>query len=223
MNAEERWTVVDAYLTELLVRPDSALNNTLAASAAAGLPEIAVSPPQGKFLALLARVMGARRILEIGTLGGYSTIWLARALPSDGKLVSMEFEPKHAAVARENLVRAGLGDKVDVRVGAANDSLADLVREKSAPFDFIFIDANKEGYPEYLTWALKLSRIGTLIIADNVIRKGEVINAASSDERVQGVRKFNEMVAAESRLDATALQTVGSKGYDGFTIALVVK
>jgi predicted O-methyltransferase YrrM len=223
MNAEEQWTVVDAYLTELLVRPDSALNDTLAASAAAGLPEIAVSPPQGKFLALLARVMGARRILEIGTLGGYSTIWLARALPSDGKLVSMEFEPKHAAVARENLVRAGLGDKVDVRVGAANDSLADLVREKSAPFDFIFIDANKEGYPEYLTWALKLSRIGTLIIADNVIRKGEVINAASSDERVQGVRKFNEMVAAESRLDATALQTVGSKGYDGFTIALVVK
>jgi predicted O-methyltransferase YrrM len=135
----------------------------------------------------------------------------------------MEFEPKHAAVARENLIRAGVADKVDVRVGAANDSLADLVREKSAPFDFIFIDANKEGYPEYLTWALKLSRIGTLIIADNVIRKGEVINAASSDERVQGVRKFNEMVAAESRLDATALQTVGSKGYDGFTIALVVK
>lgn len=223
MNAEERWTAVDVYLTELLVRPDSALNDALAASAAADLPAINVSPPQGKFLGMLAQLMGARRILEIGTLGGYSTIWLARALPTNGKLVTLEFETKHAEVARKNLIRAGVSDKVDVRVGPANDSLADLVREKSAPFDFIFIDANKEGYPDYLAWALKLSRIGTLIIADNVIRKGEVINAASSDERVHGVRKYNDMVAAEPRLSATALQTVGSKGYDGFTIALVVK
>lgn len=165
--------------------------------------------------------MGARRILEVGTLGGYSTIWLARALPKDGRLVTLEFEPKHAAIARENISRSGLDRIVEIRVGPASASLADLVRERAAAFDLIFIDADKEQYPEYLNWALKLARVGALIVADNVIRKGAVIDAKSADARVQGVRRFNELVAAEPRLSATALQTVGSKGYDGFTIALV--
>jgi predicted O-methyltransferase YrrM len=222
MNAEERWAAVDGYVTDLLVKPDQALENSLAASAAAGLPAINVSPPQGKFLYLLAKAIAARRILEVGTLGGYSTIWLARALPGDGRLVTLESEAKHAEVARLNISRAGLDRKIELRLGPANQSMAALVHEKGAPFDLIFIDANKEGYPEYLNWAMKLVRVGSLIIADNVIRKGAVIDANSSDERVQGVRRFNEIVAADARLSATAIQTVGSKGYDGFTIAMVV-
>lgn len=221
MNTEERWSAVDDYIAETLVRADSTLNEALEASATAELPAIAVSAAQGKFLHLLARAMGARRILEIGTLGGYSTIWLGRALPSDGKLVTLEFEPKHAEVAKKNIARAGLAGKVEVVVGDAKVSLAELVKRGVGAFDFIFIDADKEGYPDYLPWALKLSRVGTLIIADNVIRKGEVIDGASSDSRVQGVRRFNELVAKEVRLSATAIQTVGSKGYDGFTMALV--
>jgi predicted O-methyltransferase YrrM len=221
MTSEERWTAVDEYVTKSLARPDAVFEEALATSAKAGLPPINVSAPQGKFLQLLAQLMGARRILEIGTLGGYSTIWLAWALPEGGRLVTLEFEPKHAEVAKKNILRAGLDDKVEVRVGTASESLAKLVEQGAAPFDLIFIDANKEGYPEYLGWALKLSRAGTLMIADNVIRKGEVIDARSPDSRVQGVRRFNEMIAVDRRLSATAIQTVGSKGYDGFTMALV--
>jgi predicted O-methyltransferase YrrM len=223
MNSETRWAEVDGYVTDLLVKPETALEEALALSAAAGLPAINVSAPQGKFLHLIARAIGAKRILEVGTLGGYSTIWLARALPDDGKLVTLEFEHKHAEVARRNMTRAGLDRKVELRVGPANESMAALSSEGAAPFDLIFIDANKEGYPEYLLLAMKLARVGSLIVADNIIRKGEVIDANSSDERVQGVRRFNELVAAEPRLSATAIQTVGSKGYDGFTIALVIK
>jgi predicted O-methyltransferase YrrM len=198
------------------------LDAVLAASSAAGLPEINVAPNQGKLLQLLAQSHGARSILEIGTLGGYSTIWLARALPADGKLVTLEFEPKHAEVARANFARAGLGGKIELRLGKASDHLAQLVAEGRGPFDFIFIDADKESYPDYLAWALKLSRRGTLIIADNVVRKGEVADASSEDPRVQGARRFNELLAAEPRVSATILQTVGSKGYDGFALALVI-
>jgi predicted O-methyltransferase YrrM len=222
MTPEELWSAVDAYLTELLVRPEPALDAALEASAKAGLPAINVSPPQGKLLHLLAQLQGARRILEIGTLGGYSTIWLARALPPGGHLVTLEFEPLHAQVARANLSRAGLS-WVEVRVGPAVDSLAALVAEAAPPFDFIFIDADKPGYPDYLTWSLKLSRPGTVIIADNIIRNGAVIEPNHEDPRVQGVRRFNEMVAAEPRLNATAIQTVGSKGYDGLVMARVTQ
>jgi len=171
---------------------------------------------------LLARAMGARQILEIGTLGGYSTIWLARALPPDGRLLTLEFEPKHAQVAAKNIARAGLANMVEIRQGRALDSLKQLVAEKHAPFDLIFIDADKQGYADYFQWALKLSRIGTLIIADNVVRKGEVADPNSTDENVQGIRRFNEAVAAEKRVNATAIQTVGSKGYDGLAFAVVV-
>jgi predicted O-methyltransferase YrrM len=238
MNPEERWAAVDDYVSELLARPEAGLEEALKASAAAGLPAISVSAPQGKFLQLMARAMGARRILEVGTLGGYSTIWLARALPVDGttvaarplppgplpppRLITLEYEVKHAEVARENIRRAELASVVDLRVGRGVELLEKLVAERVEAFDFIFIDADKESYPEYLKWSLKLARVGTLIVADNVIRKGAVIDAKSNDARVQGVRKFNEMVAAEKRLSATAIQTVGSKGYDGFTMALVV-
>jgi predicted O-methyltransferase YrrM len=218
---EEQWAGVDQYLTNLLVRPDAALEQALEASAAAELPSIAVSAPQGKLLHLLARLAGAKRILELGTLGGYSTIWLARALPPGGRLVTLEFEPKHADVARRNITRAGLDGAVEVRVGPAVKTLQQMVEEGTERFDLIFIDADKPEYPDYLTWSIKLSRPGTLIIADNVIRNGAVADAASTDPKVLGVRRFNEMVAAEPRLNATAIQTVGSKGYDGFTIALV--
>jgi predicted O-methyltransferase YrrM len=220
---QEKWTAVDNYVNGLFVPDDPVLDAALAASRAAGLPEINVAPNQGKLLQLLAQAHGARNILEIGTLGGYSTIWLARALPADGKLVTLEFEPKHAEVARANFVRAGFENKIELRLGKASDSLAQLVAEKRGPFDFIFIDADKESYPEYLAWALKLSRRGTLIIADNVVRKGEVIEADNEDSRVQGARRFNELLAAEPRVNATLLQTVGSKGYDGFAMALVVE
>jgi predicted O-methyltransferase YrrM len=221
MTNLETWSAIDSYLTGLLVRPDATLTAVLESSAAAGLPAINVSPPQGKLLQLLVRLQRAKRVLEIGTLGAYSTIWLARGLPNDGRLITLECEPLHAEVARQNIIRAGLGEKVELRSGLATHSLAALVEEDSSPFDFIFIDADKPSYPEYLTWSLKLSRAGTVIIADNIIRDGAVINAQSCDPKVQGVRRFNEMVAAEPRLCATALQTVGSKGYDGFTIALV--
>jgi len=219
--AEEQWTAVDLYLTGLFVPPDPALDAALQTSAAAGLPPINVSPNQGKLLLLLARVQGARTVLEIGTLGGYSTIWLARALPADGRLITLESDPNHAAVARANIARAGLAGVVELRLGRALDTLPQLAAEGRGPFDLVFIDADKPGYPDYLTWALKLSRRGSLIIADNVVRKGAVIDAASSDANVQGVRRFNELLAAEPRISATAIQTVGSKGYDGFAIALV--
>jgi predicted O-methyltransferase YrrM len=203
------------------VPADRALAAALQASAAAGLPPIHVSPSQGKLLMLLAQLMGARTILELGTLGGYSAIWLARALPEDGRLITLEANATHAEVARANIARAGLGDRAHVRVGNALDTLAELAAEGHAPFDFVFIDADKPSYPDYFQWALKLSRRGTLIIADNVVRKGAVIDAASTDPNIQGMRRFHELVAAESRVSATAIQTVGSKGYDGFSLAVV--
>ncbi|HTY87002.1 MAG TPA: O-methyltransferase [Candidatus Acidoferrum sp.] len=217
----EHWTAVDRYLTDLFAPADAILEAALQASAAAGLPPIQVAPNQGKLLQLLAQLQGARRILEIGTLGGYSTIWLARALPPGGHLITLESEPKHAEVARKNIARAGLADRVELRLALALDTLRQLVAEKRGPFDFIFIDADKPGYADYFNWALKLSRRGTCIVADNVIRDGKVIDPSPADPLVQGVRRFHERVAAEPRVTATALQTVGSKGYDGFTIALV--
>jgi len=217
----ETWAAVDSYLTETLIPADPILEAALAANAAAGLPSIDVSPTQGKWLHLLAKIKGATRILEVGTLGGYSTIWLARALPPEGRLITMEFEPKHAAVAQENIARAGLSHLVEIRIGAAADSLAKLHTEDPTPFDLIFIDADKPNNPTYLEWALKFSRVGTLIVVDNVIRDGEVANPASTDPSITGTRTMFEMLAANRRLQSTALQTVGSKGYDGFAIALV--
>ena len=217
----ETWTAVDRYIGDLLVRPDPALDAALAASATAGLPAIAVAPPQGKLLMILARALGARTILEIGTLGGYSTIWLARALGPGGRLVTLELDPKHAAVAKANLARAGLSDVVELRLGPASDSLRGLLAEGHEPFDFIFIDADKPGYPEYFALALQLSAPGTLIVADNVVRDGAVADPGSADPNVQAVRRYNALLAAEPRVTATVLQTVGSKGYDGFAIALV--
>jgi predicted O-methyltransferase YrrM len=217
----ELWTAVDRYISDLLVPPDRALEAALQASDQAGLPPINVAPNQGKFLHLLAKMQGAKRILEIGTLGGYSTIWLARALPVGGRLITLEFEPKHAEVARKNFAQAGLADIVELRLGPALETLKHLVAEKCRPFDFIFIDADKPGYPDYFIWALKLSRRGTCIVADNIIRQGAVIETNHDDLRVQGVRRFNELLAAEPRVTATAIQTVGSKGYDGFAIAIV--
>src|SRR5580765_123936 len=218
---QEQWTAVDSYISDLFLESDPVLDAALASSTAAGLPAISVSPTQGKLLHLLARVQGARNILEIGTLGGYSTIWLARALPAGGHLISLELDPKHAEVARTNVARAGLADRVEIRLGRAVDTLQQLVAEGRGPFDLIFIDADKPGYSDYLKWSLKLARQGTLIIADNVVRKGEVTNPASSDLNVQGIRRFNELLAAEKRVTTTVLQTVGSKGYDGLAVILV--
>jgi predicted O-methyltransferase YrrM len=216
------WTEVDNYIGDLLVPRDAALAAALKASEVAGLPGIQVSPTQGKFLHLLARLMGARNILELGTLGGYSSIWLARALGDKGRLVTIESNPKHAEVARANLAFAGLSDRVELRVGSALEVLPLLAQQGRGPSDLIFIDANKSNMPEYFDWALQLSRPGSLIIADNVIRDGKVVEAASTDADIQGVRRFNEQVAAEKRVSATELQTVGSKGYDGFAMVLVV-
>lgn len=221
--SQERWSAVDHYISDLLIGMDSALDAALEASAAAGLPAISVSPPQGKLLQLLALSHGARTILEIGTLGGYSTIWLARALPAGGRLVTLEYEPRHAEVARANFAKAGVADQIELRVGAALETLPRLAAENRGPFDFIFIDADKENYPAYWEWALKLSRPGTLIIADNVVRKGEVVDPDCPDARVQAVRRLHELIAAERRVSATTIQTVGGKGYDGFTLAVVLQ
>ncbi|MEH1816752.1 MAG: O-methyltransferase [Nostoc sp.] len=218
---QEQWTAVDRYFTDLLVPPDPALDRALQTSAAAGLPPHNVSPNQGKLLLLLAQIQGARSILEIGTLGGYSTIWLARALPSDGRLITLEANPKHAEIARTNIAHAGLSDIVDLRLGQALSTLPQIAAEGHGPFDLIFIDADKPSNSEYFAWALKLSRRGSLIIADNVVRNGAVIDPTSNDPSVQGVRRFNELLASEPRVSATAIQTVGSKGYDGFAIAIV--
>jgi predicted O-methyltransferase YrrM len=218
---KKTWTAVDDYLAENLVVSDAALEEALAANAAAGLPAIDVAPNQGKFLHLLAKITGAKRILELGTLGGYSTIWLARALPAGGRLITLEFEPRHAAVAAKNIERAELADVVEIRIGAAMESLTQLTAEKAEPFDLIFIDADKENYPGYLEGALRLSRPGTVIIADNVIRNGAVVDPQDPDPRVQGVRRFLAQMAGDARLEATAMQTVGMKGYDGFTLAVV--
>jgi predicted O-methyltransferase YrrM len=221
---QEVWTAVDRYITDLFAPPDPDLNAALQASEAAGLPSINVSPPQGKLLQLLARAVGARAILEIGTLGGYSTIWLARALPVGGRLITLEADHKHAEIARANIGRAGLSGVVDLRLGRALDTLPQLAAEGRGPFDFIFIDADKPSYADYFMWALQLSRRGTLIVGDNVIRRGAVVDPAKSDDpRVPGVLRFNQAVASERRVSATVVQTVGAKGYDGFTIALVTE
>jgi predicted O-methyltransferase YrrM len=217
------WTAVDRYITQKLVPSDPVLDEALRANAAAGFPSLDVSPNEGKLLYLLARIRGAKRILEIGTLGGYSTIWLARALPPDGKLFTLEANPKHADVALSNIARAGLSSVVEVRKGAALDSLARLERGGVAPFDFIFIDADKRNNPTYLQWALRFSRLGTVIVTDNVVRDGAVVDAHNSDPDIRGTRALFDMIASEPRLDATALQTVGGKGYDGFCLAVVVK
>ena len=218
---QDQWTAVDHYITGLFVPPDPALDAALQAAAAAGLPPIHVAPNQGKLLAILAQSMGTRSILEIGTLGGYSTIWLARALPPSGALVTLEADPQHAAVARANLARAGLSTIVEVRVGRALDTLPQLAAEGRGPFDLVFIDADKPNTAAYFDWALKLTRRGSLIIADNIVRNGAVADANSDDPNVQGVRRFNAALAAEPRVTATVIQTVGSKGYDGLALALV--
>jgi predicted O-methyltransferase YrrM len=219
MNANQaQWTAVDQYITHLLIPPDPALEAALAASSAAGLPQIQVTSNVGKLLQLFARMLQARRILEIGTLAGYSTIWLARALPAEGELITLESVPTHADVARANIARAGLSHRVDLRVAPALQTLPDL----NGPFDLIFIDADKEQTSEYFNHSLRLSRPGSLIIVDNVIRDGAVTDSASTDSRVQGIRRFNELLAAEKRVSATQIQTVGSKGYDGLAIALVI-
>jgi predicted O-methyltransferase YrrM len=219
----DSWTAVDRYITELLVEPDEDLDGALLASESAGLPSINVAPNQGKLLMLLARLQGARTILELGTLGGYSTIWLARALPADGRLITLEAEPKHAEVALANFQRAGLSNRIDVRVGSALDTLPRLVQEGLAPFDFIFIDADKPNTPAYFEWAVRLSRQGSVIVVDNVVRDGALVNADSRDPNVLAMRRLMETMAREPRVDATAIQTVGIKGYDGLAIAVVTR
>ena len=218
---DTKWAEVDAYLNALHIGPDVALDGAAEATVAAGLPPIAVTPNQGKLLHILARMQRAKSILEIGTLGGYSTIWLARGLEPGGKVVTLELDQKHADVAASSIAKAGLSDAVEIHVGKAIDALPRLAQSGDAPFDFIFIDADKKSIPEYFEWALKLSRVGTLIIVDNVIRAGAVVDADTKDVDVQGVRRFNEMVARESRVIVTTLQTVGSKGYDGLAFVLV--
>lgn len=218
---QETWSAVDHYVADVLGLTDDILESTQKACDDAGLPSIAVSVPQGKLLYLLARIRGARRILEIGTLGGYSTIWMARALPSDGKLITLEIDEKHAKVARENIARAGLADRAEVRIGPAIEALPKIAAENSGPFDFIFIDADKPSIPDYFTWSLKMSRPGTVIVVDNVVREGKVVNASSDDAAVKGVRRLNDMLAGEKRVTSTTLQTVGTKGYDGFALILV--
>ncbi len=220
---QRQWTEVDRYISDWLIPPDPALEAALEASDAAGLPAINVAPNQGKLLMLLAQIRGARTILEIGTLGGYSTIWLARALPLDGRLVTLEADTKHAEVARANIARAGLDGKVELRVGRALDTLPQLQAEGLGPFDLVFIDADKQSSAEYFAWALRLSRRGSLIIADNVVREGRVLDGESRDAGVRGVRRLYELFAREPRVSATAIQAVGAKGYDGFALALVVQ
>ena len=219
--SKELWAQIDRYFSDALIPSDAALAAASEATVAAGLPPIAVSEVQGKLLHLLARMHQSRSILEVGTLGGFSTIWLARALPADGRLVTLELDPKHAQVATANIARAGLAKIVEVRLGAAADSLAQIVKEGGGPFDFIFIDADKKSIPEYFSRALELARPGTVIIVDNVVRNGGVIEAGSTDPDIQGVRRFTEMVAKETRVSGTAIQTVGAKGYDGFALLLV--
>jgi predicted O-methyltransferase YrrM len=219
---EQLWSAVDNYYTTLLGASDPVMENVLAASQAAGLPAIQVSPLQGRMLMLLAQAAGARRILEIGTLGGYSSIWLARGLPHDGVLVTLESEPHHAEVATANIARAGFSAVTEVVLAPALDSLAELVNKGVRPFDLIFIDADKPNYPAYLEWALKLAWPGSLIVADNMVRGGAVADAESSDPAVVGARQFNDLLAKNDRLSATAIQTVGAKGYDGFVLARVI-
>ena len=220
---QETWAAVDRYFGDLLAPEDKELSAILDANRGAGLPSIDVPALLGKFLDLLVRVSGAQRVLEIGTLGGYSTIWMARALPTGGRVVTLEIDPHHAEIARANLKAAGVLDRVDVRVGPANDLLRDMHANGAAPFDLVFNDADKKSMPEYLDWSLKLARPGTIIVADNVVRDGKVIDADNADPDIRGVRRMTEMMAAEPRLRATAIQTVGARGYDGFAVAMVTR
>ncbi|MEU7059330.1 O-methyltransferase [Streptomyces sp. NPDC046197] len=222
MSDSQLWDDVDAYLTALLSPEDEALQAALRDSDAEGLPHIQVAANQGKLLQLLAQLQGARTILEIGTLGGYSTIWLARALPSDGRLISLEYDAHHADVARRNLARAGLERITEVRVGPALESLPKLADENPPPFDLVFIDADKANNPHYVEWALRLTSTGSMIIVDNVVRSGQVTDAGSTDPSVRGTRAALEFIAGHPRLEGTAIQTVGSKGYDGFALARVL-
>ena len=219
--AQDLWTAVDRYFSDKLLQKDPTLDAAVESAEKAGLPAIAVSPNQGKFLHLLAQLVNARAILELGTLGGYSTIWLARGMRSGGRLITVELDPKHAEVARSNISRAGLRDVVEVRIGSALEVLPQLSAEQSGPFDLIFIDADKQNIPAYFEWSMKLSHPGTLIVVDNVVRDGEVIDPNSPDDRIAGVRKFVDALAAEPGASATTIQTVGTKGYDGFTMVLV--
>jgi predicted O-methyltransferase YrrM len=220
--SQELWTAVDQYINNVAVGGDAALEAASAAAVAAQLPPISVTPAHGKLLHLMARMQGARRILEIGTLAGYSTIWLARALPAGGRVVTLEANPMHADIARANLSRAGVADRVDIRLGKALETLPQLVVENQDPFDFAFIDADRTNLAEYFDWAVKLAHAGSVIIVDNVVRKGGVIDASSEDANIKGVRRFAERLSADSRVTATMVQTVGAKGYDGFAMALVV-
>ncbi len=219
---QKSWTEVDRYLGEILAPEDAALKRALEVNRDTGLPSIDVPPLLGKFLELMIRISGARRALEIGTLGGYSTIWMARALPEGGKVITLELEPRHAEIAHANFQSAGLSHRIEVRIGPASESLRAMHEAKSPPFDLIFIDADKERMPEYLDLSLKLSHPGTVIIADNVVRNGKILNAKTRDPHVRGVRQFLELVAANPRLSATAIPTVGARGYDGFAVALVL-
>ncbi|MCC6650875.1 MAG: O-methyltransferase [Candidatus Eisenbacteria bacterium] len=219
--SEDVWTRVDHWVEATLLPPDEGLTAALASCEAAGLPAIQVSPPQGKMLHLFARMVGARRILEVGTLGGYSAIWLARALPAGGRLVTLELDAKHAQVARANFARAGLAERIELREGAAADSLAALHAEGAEPFDLVFIDADKPGNPAYIEWALRLTRPGSAIVLDNVVREGGVVDPASKDPAILGTRAAIELLSADPRVSATVIQTVGSKKYDGFALAFV--
>jgi predicted O-methyltransferase YrrM len=219
---QESWIAVEQFIAGHVIAPDPVLEAAREANTAAGLPAIDVTATEGKFLYLLAGLVGARRILEIGTLGGYSTIWMARALPADGRLITLELLPKHAEVAQANLERAGVAHLVEIHVGPALDSLEELARRQVSPFDLVFIDADKSNGPSYLAWALEHTHPGSLILVDNVVRDGAVADASDPDPDIQGTRRVFEMIAAEPRLTATALQTVGSKGYDGLAIALVI-
>ncbi|MET0559404.1 MAG: O-methyltransferase [Solirubrobacterales bacterium] len=216
---QERWSEVDAFITERLGLEDEALEAALAAAEAAGLPPIQVSPPQGRLLQMLVRMQGARRVLEFGTLGGYSTIWMARALAADGRLISLEANPEYAGVARASIDRAGVGERVEIRVGPALETLPKLADENLGPFDFVFIDADKVNTPNYFAWAVDHARAGALIVADNVVRGGTLAEASSADPATEAQRRLHEEIAADPRLLATTIQTVGAKSYDGFTIA----
>jgi predicted O-methyltransferase YrrM len=220
---EKIWAEVDDYLGNLLAPHDAALTRALDANHESGLPSIDVPPLLGKFLDVMIRISGARRVLELGTLGGYSTIWMARALPPDGQLITLELESKHADIARANLAAAGVLDRVEIRVGSAIESLRALHASGAAPFDLIFLDADKQGLPAYLEWSLKLSRPGSVIIADNVVRDGKVVDAKTDDANVRGVQRFLELAAREPRLSTTAMPTVGARGYDGFSISVVLR
>jgi predicted O-methyltransferase YrrM len=220
--SQDLWTAVDDYINSVAIDRDEALEAASASAVAAQLPPISVTPAHGKLLHLMARAQGATRILEIGTLAGYSTIWLARAVPPGGRVITLEAKAMHADIARANIERAGLADRVEIRPGAALDTLPQLAAEKQGPFDFTFIDADRTNLTEYFDWAVKLSHPGSVIIVDNVVRKGGVIDASSEDANITGVRRFAERLATDSRVTATMVQTVSAKGYDGFAMALVV-